>query len=582
MNLPANSNPRTAARNDGIRKGIRKLLSQRPWSWDWAYWTLFVSILFLGIAYRALWTKTLLVPFINPDTVSFLAPIMSHPWLPFSPMRTAGAPFIFLIGATAVYNPIGILLAHHALWLASSAILAVSVRKFFGLKILSLLLLAYLTFNSKALSFEYYAMSEHLSRVMYVFYAAAAVATWRHPRSWRLALLIAVTVLLNVLAKPSALILVPATVILYGFHAWRLRGDVPRGVATAGFVSVVMISCGLASYATAFNIRYGNFGLSSFEGYNLFSHVGHLTDGEGPAYRDLKRELVPLLTKYRAKYVAQGIHEPNWLVYGSVNADLIADFGDVSPASLVRAYALRTTGRGDLAAMNRIFTDLAIEGIMANPREYLELVWSSFNRLIRGYSFVYNQILPSTATLDAHRASTATLHGVLFGFAGAASRPDCDQSRAMARAAAWPLRAFLGEATFGCSPALYDMPGARERIATITDLYAGIALPMHHVLVALPFWTGFVAALLIRPGWNSMRVRMLTGYAAFFAVGVVGYTMFLAFFNVAEPTRFMANIQDFIVLAMALVVGAVGVKFRRALLRLTYCAPIARAANSAS
>lgn len=547
------------------------MLSLHPFSWGWAYWICFAAILAAGVAYRAFWTVILVVPYVNPDTGSYLGAIIPHPLTPFSAIRTAGAPLLFMIGASSVYHPGGILLAHHALWLTSSAALAVSMRKYLGLSVLSLLMLVYLSFNAKAISFEYYAVSEHLSRVLYVFYAAAAFATWRYPRSWWLAFVLAGLVFFNILSKPSAVVLLPATIILYAFHAWRLRRDRPVPVMLVGVVSVALMAGGLLGYAAAYKARYGTFNLTSFEGYNLFSHVGHLVDLDGPAYPDLKRELAPVMKLYREKYVAKGLMEPNWLVFGSFNDALRADFGDKSPAGIISAYAQRTTGRGDLFAVNKIYYDLSVEGIRAHPREYLAHAWKSFKFLFgAGYGFIYYQFLPSPTTVDAHRASTESFHRTLFGLGGATSTPSCEQSRAIARTTTWPLRPFLAEATFGCGGAAYDRPEIRERIARVHAWFADIALPMHYLLVALPAWAAGLAIVLLVIPLHGRRVHKITWFAAFLGICVLGYGTLLALLNIAEVSRFMVNIQDYIVLSMGLVFAGVAATLRRALLRLTY------------
>jgi hypothetical protein len=559
---------------------IRKLLSRRPWSWDLLYWLLFAAILSVGMAYRAFWTYLLAVPFVAPDSAGYLQAAILYPWAPFTEVRTAGAPLLFLIGASSVFDPVGILLAHHALWLTSSAALANAIRKHLGLLSLSLLILVYLTFNAKAISFEYYVLSEHLSRVMYAFYAAAAIATWRRPASKYLAGLIAVLVFINILAKPSAIILLPATIILYAAHTWRLRRVEPRRILSTGFLSIALALTLILSYSTWFKVRYGSFALSHFEGYNLFSHVGHLIDLDGPAYPELKRDLAPIMTVYRDKYVARGTLEPNWLVYGSVNQELKNDFGDVSPASLIVAYVRRTKGHIDLAAVNKIFLDLAIEGIRAHPLDYLKYVWASFYRLFHdGYGFIYYQYLPSPATLDIHRASTKELHSMLFAIVGVTPAPACEASRQIAQRATWPLRPFLGKATLDCEPLPYDASGISDVTTQVHGWFVDVAKPIQALLRALPIWAASLAIFLIWPHWLTARARKIAFYALFFGICTVAYGALLALLNISEVARFTVNIQDCLVLAMGLVIAGVLVSCRQALLRLTYMRALPRVAN---
>jgi hypothetical protein len=561
--------PARGLRVRAIRQ-VRSVLSCRPSSWKRSYWATFLGIMVVGVAYRAFWTFILRAPFINPDTSSYLAPFIQHPWAPFSEIRTAGAPFVFMIGASSVFHPVGILLIHHALWLSSSAALAISIKRHLGLRLLSLLVLAYLTFNAKALSFEYYAISEHTSRVLYVFYAVAAVATWSHPRSLRLATVTAALIAFNILVKPSAIVLLPATIILYAFHSWRLGAGQRRSALAAGIFSIALSLGCLAGYATFFKERYGVFALSNFEGFNLFSHVGHLVNLEGGAYSELKRELAPIMVIYQERYVATGTHAPNWLVYGSANDQLKADFGNISPASIIRDYAVRATGRGDIVSMNKIYLDLAIEGIIAHPRAYLNHAWISFNSLLRGYSFIYYQILPSPATIEAHRDSMHQLRVDLFRLAGTQVPDGCVRAREIAQSSTWPLRTLMSDASIGCVSPIYDIPHVRGMIVKVHALYSMIAGNIHSLLTTLPFWAMVLAPLLLWPRWHGVRARKIAFFALFFAICALGYCTLLALFNVAEVSRFMVNIQDYLVLAMSFVLAGVAVSVRRALLRLTY------------
>ncbi len=72
--------------------------------------------------------------------------------------------------------------------------------------------------------------------------------------------------------------LIPATVILYGLHGWTSRDAALRRTALAGCLAVGAIIIGLGAMMTGFKARYGEYQISRFDGYNMFSHVGHLTD----------------------------------------------------------------------------------------------------------------------------------------------------------------------------------------------------------------------------------------------------------------------------------------------------------------
>jgi hypothetical protein len=251
------------------------------------YWTLFGVLLVWGIFVRSVWTYTYGLPDVTPDTITYIIPAADDPWRPFSEMRTAGVPGLLVL-SVGVAGPIGILLAHNVLWLASTVAVTLAVRTSLHAPALSLVVLAYLVLSAKNLVQEYFLMSEHLSRVLYVGYFALALYLLRHPVSRWATVGMAALVLANILAKPSAAVLIVVTLLLLGSLALARHHEARRLLVNAAIFFSVVVG-GVLGYMTVYQGKYGTFALSSFHGSNLFSHTGHLIKLDGGIHPELRR-----------------------------------------------------------------------------------------------------------------------------------------------------------------------------------------------------------------------------------------------------------------------------------------------------
>jgi len=529
------------------------------------YWIIFGVILCIGTVLRIFWTWFYQVPFMTPDSLSYLYPIISSPWLPFSEVRTIGYPLVIAAGAAIFEHPVGSLITFNILSLTSSVCLALAIRKRLKLNVLSLIVLAYLTLSPKNLSFEYFFMSEHVSRILYVLFAAATLylASWVTYPSFALGL--GLLVLCNILIKPSALVLIAFTTLSF-LYCWlyfhRLRA---RILCMAGLALTVAVG-GTATYAAMFKMRYGAFSLSQFEGYNLFCHVGHLVDLDSENLSDLKKDLRPLIESYRKNYVSVGDYQCNWLVHGSLNDQLRRDLGTTTPAGVVSEYAARRYGKNDIETRNRIFFALASEGIAAHPLEYLSF---AFDRLIffaKGYGFVYGDYLPTVDRIDLHLLSRQQQQQVLLGAIGQTAPAVCPASVAVPADAPWFVRASLRGVLLPCSSAPYDNLAYRKMARKVTGTYVSNISLFASWLQYLPLITLCALPVFFHPRMWGHRARQLLGYSVVFAMLSLSYGVFLALFNVSEAPRFIANIQDIIVLSMTLFLSAGLLILRRTIL----------------
>ena len=207
-------------------------------------------------------------------------------------------------------------------------------------------MLAYLGFASKNLALEYQLMSEHAARAVYlVYFAGLLYFVNRGGRLW-IAGLLAMVALFAVQIKPSGAVLVPVTLALYAYLLLRDRTRL-RTLAWHGAVFCAVFAIGHVAYSALYQHRYGVFGLSAYSGHNQFSHVGHLVVLDSSSYPEIKRELKKFMPLYKAKYANRGDYHPNWLIYGSTDDALKADFGTRSPSSVILSYA-QSRSRPDL------------------------------------------------------------------------------------------------------------------------------------------------------------------------------------------------------------------------------------------
>ena len=535
--------------------------SRSIWGRPRTYWTLFAIILTAGIGLRIASTLALETPFVTPDSASYVSPAVADPLLPLSEVRTAGLPYLIALGHAVFEEPIGILAVSNVLWLASTLALVLAIYLRLGMPVASLWVLTYLCFVQKNFTFEYYLMSEHAARCFFVLYFALLIIALRSAARLWVPIALFLVVAFNILVKPSAVVLVPATLLFYAIVAvWLQPRRYGRLVFNSGLF-VVLVAASLVGYAGLFKERFGSFELTHFTGHNYYSHVGHLTQLDGDAHPELKQQLRNILTKYVANYANHGRYYPNWLIYGSVDADLARDFGTVSPASLVSAYAARQAEaeshgeshaqgtqtaekpvppQSQRARANQVFRDLAVEAVLAHPGQYLVY---SLDRMaflfLGGLSFSYQEFA-RPSWLNDHARNV-----VLF-------TDLCEE----------PLCTLEGE------PAHFR-PEVRRWMENLFYVYTDIADAIEVVSIGIlvsATLLGGVVVISPHLRWRLAGViRHRPDRSVMFVMAVLvvfGYGLFLGLVNVAEPRRFMTNVQDLVVvgsvLALAMVLSAIG------------------------
>ena len=265
--------------------------------------------------------------------------------------------------------------------LVSALALAYALAQWMGLRALAFVMFVYLCFSPKNMTFEYYLMSEHYSRVSFVLYAAAVLMVLKSPYSWRTAAFVSAVTAWALLVKPTAIVCIVATLTVYGFFYFRHVEKRPRLRMVATAVTAASVAT-LFLYMAAFDMRFGRFALTNFSGTNQFSHSGHLIDFESEENADLKARLRPIMERYQREFVAKHDYEPNWLIYGSTTEALRQAFGNISPRSILESY-LRDRGvTPDAASMNRLYGELALEGIRSHPMAYAVVCIRSRTRIL--------------------------------------------------------------------------------------------------------------------------------------------------------------------------------------------------------
>jgi hypothetical protein len=353
----------------------------------------FAGIVIVGLFCRVAWTRSVYFPGTTPDSYTYLLPALENPTLPLDETRPIAFPYLISLSLTVFRHPIGILIVSNLLAIAAAVVLALGLRSCLDSRIASLLLVTYVLFAAKNVAFEYILMAEHLSRSV----AALVLGTlfWlRKPVSALLAAVLAALTVVGILAKPTAVILIPA--VLVGFLVRRLT--CPRWswreVSKASAVYTAVVATFVGGYMTLFFFRFGSFQVTSMTGFSLYWHVNQLTDLEGPAHPEVKRELRKFFPLYLGKYVSRGENLGNWAVWGSRTPELERDFGLQSPERVVRDYVQRHGSGSVFHRMNRVFMDLALEGIRAHPVKYLEIsLRSTLGLLYHGLTFSYG-IMP--------------------------------------------------------------------------------------------------------------------------------------------------------------------------------------------
>ncbi len=508
-----------------------------------------LALLLVGLfAHRAWLSVALGTPFTTPDSPSYLAPALSDPVLPLSEIRTLGVPWLCSLGLALWGNLSGVLALHNLLWAASTALLVFTLRARMRLGALPWLVFLYLSLTQKNLSFELTLMSEHPSRCLYTLYFAVLVRCWGECRT-RTTLALTGLTIANVLVKPTAIVLVPITGLAY--LMFRLRDPrLPwRTVLRQVALAVALVIAFQAAYASAYAVRFGRFATSAFTGSALFSQVGHLVDLDAPTHLELKAELRRILPRYVTSYVSRGVHEPNWLVFGSLDDRLRRDFGDLSPGRSVREYVVRhrDPARTFQQQLDDLFKELAVEGIRAHPGSYLSLACSDFVRLFRdGLGPFYGGTIDDIRSAGPHACGHGSppalrLHRevvvreVRHAYVIAGAQPP-DTAALLGRAHG-PLPLPRGPAEL--SRHLTEMSLSFSTF--IAELWSRWRVGW--VLFAmLP-----LAWLVRREHGDALRLATLL------LVTAAAYGALLALVCISEVARFVANVQDLVFLALAIV-----------------------------
>ncbi len=349
----------------------------------------FGAILVLAIVFRIVWTRGVYLPGNTPDGYTYLLPALQNPKFPLDEVRPIAFPYLISFSLAVFRHPIGILIVHNALAIAAAAVLALGVRRYLRSDAVSLILLVYMLFSAKNVAFEYLLLTEHLYRCI-VALVFGTLLWLRKPASVALAALLAVPTLAGIFTKPTAVVLLPA--VLTGFVVRRRVSSswTWREVLKPSLVYAAVVVVFVCAYMTVFYQRFGSFQITSMTGFALYWNVNPLTNLEGPAHPEVKRELREFFPLYLEKYARRGQNLGDWVIWGSQSPEIERDFGKRSPEAVVRAY-IQTHGSGSVFhRMDRVFMDLAIEAIRAHPIKYLETsVRSTLGLLLNGLTFSY-------------------------------------------------------------------------------------------------------------------------------------------------------------------------------------------------
>lgn len=515
---------------------------------DRLYWLLFAVLVAGAVGMRAFWIYTLEIPFVQPDSPSYYSPVLQNWLLPFSQSRTGGVSMLISTGLVLFRHPVGILIVNAILAVGSSVLLALAIKSVLRQNLLSLLALYATAFTAKGVALEFYLMSEHGSRVLYVLYAALVLWVLQRPGRYWLAALLGLAVTLNILVKPSAIVLVVATVMAFAAVAWFAAGARLKVVATAAIFLVASI-VPMLGYMAAFKARYGTFSMTQYEGVNQFSHVGHLIRLDGGKHPDLKERLKPLIEPYAANYAAKGNYQPNWLIYGSVTQELRRDFGDRSPARAVREYVRERYPSEDMRWMNEVYGDLAVEAMYAHPVAYaIYAVERGYALWEQGYNFVYYTMMPNVPALQRHREDRELQRRWLYEMSGE-KVPPCGESAVVPpRATGVPATLYRGPIGT-CEKLPYERPMVVELAGNIDVLYLLVTAPLADIFPVLPKAGALAAVIggLLLVLLGGRRNRNTYAYALLLALILFGYTALHGLINVADTRRMTVNVQDYVI-----------------------------------
>lgn len=561
-----------ALRREGAARGrpvpylmLRRLLSlfDRPYLSERTFWLIFGLLLAGGIALRGYWAWALGLPYVVPDSMSYVTPALDNPLLPFNEARTAGLPYLVVLGMGGFGHPMGVIALQSLLWLASTVAIVVALRKVMGFRVLALILLAYLCFIQKNLALEFTILSEHNARAIYLLTIALMLLTLRRP-TWWAGLGVGLLTVFNILVKPSAMAFLPVIPIWYTL-VWLFNRDRLGAVLRGCAVCIAVVAGLLGGYMTAFEDRYGTFGLSHFDGFNLYAQVGHLTVLDRGPYPEIKAEMAMFMPLYVEKYANNRRYAWNWLIYSSSNEEMKADFGERSPVRSV----IRYLGTQAMGPTNAVLRDLAVEGIKAHPLQYLDLsVYTLGTLMVGGYNFTYGDFFTETS-LGFHRSQARELNRWFFEREGWQDPPLRQRIRA-------GLERHPGGIPEGPLPAGFKTASAIVFWAThyLGKLAWGAFYAAALILLAIVPITAVAAMkgkLEFRGGTARIKGSLLavpaTPLAATVLIGltVLGYCTALSLYCVSDPTRFLANVQDLYIVTFLGIITLTARPLRRTL-----------------
>lgn len=474
----------------------------------------FAAILLLAMGCRYVWTRSVLFPGTTPDGRTYLLPALAHPKLPLDEARPIAFPYLISTSLALFGHPIGILIVHNLLALVSATVLALAVRERLGSPIVALVLLVYMLFCAKNVAFEYLLLTEHLSRC--VFALVIGLLLWVRRPGPALASLLAALTMIAVLAKPNALILAPGVLVGLLVSDRFSRGKW-KTISTAAGVYVAIVVFSLAGYMTLQALRFGAFQITSMTGHALYWQVNLLTDLDGPAHPEVKRELRRFLPRYLAEYGRLRRNLGNWAVFDARTPEIERVLGKTSPSEVVRGYA-ESHGSGPVfRRMDRVFLDLALEGIRAHPWRYLKMSLRSTVALIwHGLTFSYSVMPTEDTNVDA-RAEFFRSWSIV---AGAKSEH------------------LVVPAGFHSANPRSAVVLAPEAVSRLFEVWF---VPLALVAVGLFAW---IAGAVQPEPLDAEKLRLLAPAA----VTIGCYALLCGFILNGEPPRFLLVVQDLLVL----------------------------------
>ncbi|MDH4228149.1 MAG: hypothetical protein OEW11_00190 [Nitrospirota bacterium] len=527
------------------QRTLRRLLPGRPQLDPRLWWILFAVLFGAGALVRGLLTTTLGIPSIGPDSFAYLTPALASPWLPLSEPVTLGEPYLIALSLALFHHPMGFLVVNNLLWAVSTLAIVLTLRFRLGLRAGSLALLACLSLVHANLGAEYELLSEHPARALTLLFLAALIRAMDAPWRIRNGAVLSLLVLASILIRPTGVVLAVALGIAYTVFWLRTSPALRGGVVLAAGVGACLLAAGLATNALLFKARFGDLGLTHHSGVNLYSHVAQYTDLTSPTYPDIKAGLREILPAYKKWYTDRGIYCHSWVAFGIVRGDIARDFGDHSPRSVVDQYIDRYPGTTPDARRNRIFQDLAVEGIRAHPTAYLiyaanrtALMLSELPVAVRttvGPDF-------SPMWLRAHLRSAGQFTHLLDPDGGsplATSSPGLHTWQTMGGSHPW-------------QPPYATSPGAMARYdTTVRDM----APPVMSVTRALQYLTApallALTLLLIPLTWHRLDQRLLLVLGACLMI-VFGHSLLHGLVNTADASRYIIPVRDLWVVAMVI------------------------------